>query len=122
MNSVELFDGILSSSLTKLHRAEFSFQQSHTKQNPRTANPRILYIRLLEPRVILLKFLIANPVNPLEVLRVQFAFKVLCVVLYAVYAYVGKVDVRLDPHAADRCKYPLLYCGPEVHFVCDILK
>ena len=42
--------------------------------------------------------------------------------LYAVYAYVGKVDVRLDPHAADRCKYPLLDCGSEIHFVRDILE
>lgn len=52
----------------------------------------------------------------------QLAFKVLCVVLYAVYAHVGKVDVRLDPHTADRRKYPLLYCGSEVHFVRDILE
>ena len=52
----------------------------------------------------------------------QLAFKVLCVVLYAVYAHVGKVDVRLDPHAADRRKYSLLDCGPEVHFVRDILE
>ena len=52
----------------------------------------------------------------------QLAFKVLCVVLYAVYAHVGKVDVRLDPHAADRRKYTLLYCGSEVHFVRDILE
>lgn len=51
----------------------------------------------------------------------QLAFKVLRVVLYAVYAHIGKVDVRLDPHAADRRKYSLLYCGPEVHFVRDIL-
>ena len=52
----------------------------------------------------------------------QLAFKVLCVVLYAVYAHVGKVDVRFDPHTANRRKYPLLYCGPEVHLVRDILE
>ena len=52
----------------------------------------------------------------------QLAFKVLRVVLYAVYTHVGKVDVRLDPHAANRRKYTLLDCGSEIHFVRDILE